>query len=38
MQYLNQNCLNKLPTGFRSIGLSSKDDKFENISKNNKFN
>lgn len=32
MDYLNRNCLNKLPNDFRNIGLNSKEDKFENIS------
>lgn len=32
MDYLNKNCLTRLPNDFRNIGLSSKEDKFENIS------
>ena len=31
MDYLNKNCLTRLPSDFRNIGLSSKEDKFENI-------
>ena len=31
MDYLNKNCLTRLPNDFRNIGLSSKEDKFENI-------
>lgn len=33
MDYVNKNCLNRLPSNLRNIGFNSKEDKFENISK-----